>query len=420
MARSAALTAYLVASRAAGLVAPMILRRRLARGKEDPQRLGERLGHPGQPRPDGPLIWMHGASIGEAMSMQPLIRALLAEPELSVLVTTGTVTSAQRMAGVLPDRATHQFVPVDTAGAVRRFLTHWHPDLAIWVESELWPALIHRTARSGIPMALVNARISARSAARWQRAPRMARGLLGAFDMIRAQDAETVQRLSDLGVSAETGGNLKALTQAPPVDRTVLEAALAALAGRRVWLAASTHAEDEDEVISAIKALPTDVLCILAPRHPDRRADIAARLDTAGLSHVARSDGAVPVQETRVWLADTLGEMGLWYSLAPVALLGGAFGDQGGHSPFEAIQHDCPLMHGTRTANFGPVYAALGQASATVPLHEGALAAHVSDLLEHPGRRAELATRARMVHAGLKPDLDSLKADLMGLMERRS
>ncbi|MEE8453456.1 MAG: glycosyltransferase N-terminal domain-containing protein, partial [Limibaculum sp.] len=342
MTGSPALAVYLAATRLAGPLAHWLLARRMATGREDPLRLGERLGRAGVARPEGRLIWLHGASVGEALSMLPLIAELRRQaPGVNCLATTGSVPSARRMAELLPEGCIHQFVPVDTGGAVRRFLDHWRPDLAVWVESEFWPGLMVATARRGTPMMLVNARVSARSARRWAWAPGMAAALVRLFRRIVTQDMETAARLVAMGADpgrVREGGNLKALIPAPGCDAAELEALRAALAGRPVWLAASTHAPEEDAVAEAHRVAARSVpglLTILAPRHPERGEAIAAALAGQGLAVARRSRGEAPGPGTDVWLADTLGEMGLWLRLAPVAFVGGSIAVRGGHNPFE-------------------------------------------------------------------------------------
>jgi 3-deoxy-D-manno-octulosonic-acid transferase len=337
-------------------------------------------------------------------------------------MTTGTVSSARRMAEALPPGVLHQFAPVDTRSAVRRFLGHWRPDLGIWVESELWPRLVFETARAGVPMALVNARLSAASLRRWQRLPGMARRLMGSFRAILAQDRETVAGLAALGVGARFAGNLKALVDAPGCDPDALAGAQAALGGRPAWLAASTHAGEEAQVIRAQAAQaarggPGAPLLILAPRHPERGDEVAALLAGAGLRHVRRSAGGVPGPETEVWLADTLGEMGLWYRLAPVAFVGGSLVPAGGHTPFEPVTLGSAVLHGPEVANFAPAYAALDAGGGALAVGDAAaLAEAVARLLAAPAEAAALSERARAIHAGLKPDVAAIAGELLGLM----
>jgi 3-deoxy-D-manno-octulosonic-acid transferase len=419
--RSPALAAYMLASRLADPLVPSVLRGRLRRGKEDPARLPERLGRPGVRRPKGRLVWVHGASVGEATSALPLIEALRARVDATILVTSGTVTSARRLEELLPPGAIHQFVPVDTRGPVGRFLAHWRPDLAVLIESELWPRLVLETARRDVPMALINARLSERSFRRWRRLPGMARRILGAFRLILAQDGETVERLGALGIKARYGGNLKALVRMPECDADKLATMRAALDGRAVWLAASTHAGEERPVLEAQHALRREggPLLVLAPRHPDRGDDIHRQIARAGLAVVRRSSGGFPTAETDVWLADTLGEMGIWYRLSPVSFVGGSLVKAGGHTPFEPVQLGSVVLHGPHVFNFAPAYAALDQAGGAIPVESApALAAAVTRLTRDPALADALRQRARAAHEALKPELGAIADGLIGLMER--
>lgn len=422
MSGSPALAAYLLASRLAGPLAPPILRRRLARGKEDPTRLAERLGHAGASRPDGQLIWLHGASVGEAMSMLPLIDALRARTSAEVLVTTGTVTSARRLAGNLPVGVRHQYVPVDTQGAVRRFLDHWRPDLAIWIESELWPRLVVDTSARGVPMAIVNARLSARSHTRWQRARGMAADLFGRFKVILTQDNETVERLASIGAASRFAGNLKALVALPDPDPDEAQRFGSAMGDRPVWLAASTHVGEDEILLQAQRTLCADTGClmILAPRHPERADSIAALATATGLSVARRSAGQMPGPGTDVFLADTLGEMALWYTLAPVTFVGGSLAPRGGHTPFEPILGGSAVVHGPHVDNFAPAYAALHVAEAAEVASEvEAIAAMVHNLLTNEAPRKAMHTRALAAHEALRPDVGAIADTLVALMEDR-
>lgn len=416
---SPALAAYLLASRLADRLALPLLRRRAARGKEDPARLPERLGRAGLARPGGRLVWLHAASVGEAVSALPLIEALGRCIDAAFLLTTGTVTSARRVAGALPPGAMHQFAPVDTHRAVRRFLDHWRPDLAVWIESELWPRLVMETARRGVPMALVNARLSERSFRRWRRLPAMARRMLGSFRTVLAQDEETVERLRALGVAGRTAGNLKALVRVPDCDLGELASIRAALGRRPVWLAASTHAGEEGAVLGAQRALRQThrPLLILAPRHPERGDEVARLVAGAGLGAARRSAGGLPHGEADVWLADTLGEMGLWCRLAPVCFVGGSLVPAGGHTPFEPALLGAAVLHGPHVANFAPAYAALDRGGGALAVQDAdALAAALDRLLGDPAAAEELGARARAVHEGLKPDMAAIAAELAELM----
>jgi len=418
---SPALGAYLALSRLAGPVAAPILRARARRGKEDPARLAERLGHACGPRPDGRLIWLHGASVGEAVSMLALIAALMrAAPASRLLVTTGTVTAAARMAADLPAGVLHRYAPVDTAVAVDRFLDAWRPDLAIRVESEIWPRILVETARRGTPLALVNARLSAASARGWGRVPAMARRLFALFDLIVTQDEATRLRLEALGADParlRSGANLKSAVPVPGCDAEALAAARAALAGRAVWLAASTHPGEEEAVAAAAAALGPGPLLILAPRHPARGDAIAAMLRARGLRLARHSRGETPEAATDVWLADTLGEMGLWYRLAAVAFIGGSLVEKGGHTPFEPAALGPAILHGPHVANFAPSYAALAAAGGAREVTDAdELAAALAALMEDAGARSAMAGAAAAVRREMTPDLDAMARDLLALM----
>ena len=421
MTRSPALAAYLGATALAGAVALPLLRSRARRGKEDPARLAERLGHASRARPDGPLVWLHGASVGEAVSLLPLIAAIRARaPGLAILVTTGTVTAAARIEPDLPEGAVHQYAPVDTRAAVRRFLAHWRPSLAVRAESEIWPRAVVETARTGAVQVLINARLSARSARGWARVPAMARALLRRFDLIVTQDGESLARLAALGADParmRPGANLKSAVAVPGCDAAALAEARAAIGARPVWLAASTHPGEEAAAADAARHLGTGALLILAPRHPGRGTEIAALLATRGLTLARRSQGEMPGPATDVWLADTLGEMGLWYRLSQVAFIGGSLGAQGGHTPFEPAAIGPAILHGPRTENFAPAYAALDAAGGAAAVHDaGTLAETVSTLLADPERRQAMSDAAARVRAAMTPDLDALARDLLALM----
>ena len=418
---SPVLWAYLAASRLAGPLAGTLLRRRLRRGKEDPDRLGERLGRAGLPRPAGRLVWLHGASVGEAMSTLPLIAALQARADVEILVTTGTVTSAARIAPLLPDRARHQFVPVDTAIAVRRFLDHWRPDLCILIESELWPRLVRDTAARGVPMALVNARLSAKSVARWQKARDMISALLQSFGLILSQDHETLHRLRLFGVNPRFAGNLKALVEPPPCSPDALQTIQHRLGQRKVWLAASTHPGEEEQLLLAhrlIRARHPDALLILAPRHPERGDDLVTLLEAADETAARRSAGQEPDATTSVWLVDTLGEMGLWYRVAPVTFVGGSLVRMGGHTPFEPASLGTAIVHGPHVDNFAPAYASFGGSGGARGVQDGEeLGTTVAHLLSMPAERSAMRQAAEAAHRALRPDVDAIAAQILALME---
>lgn len=368
-------------------LAPAVLRRRAAEGKEDPARLGERLGRAGRPRPDGPLVWLHGVSVGETQSLLPLVDALRARrPAATLLVTSGTVTSAALLAQRLPEGVIHQFAPVDTPGAVRRFLDHWRPDLGLLVESELWPNLISAARARGVRLALLSARMTEASARNWTRAPATARTLLGAFDLVLPQDEATEARLDRLGAAVGPRLNLKLVGAPLPFDPAELDRLRAAVAGRKVVLAASTHPREETPIADAVARAAADrpPLLVLAPRHPDRAEEIARELTGRRLAR--RSRGEPVAADTEVYLADTLGELGLMFELADVVVMGGSFVPGiGGHNPLEPARHGRPVLTGPHAFNAADVYREMFAEVAAIEAADGdALARHVAGLLTYP------------------------------------
>jgi len=357
-----ALRVYRLASRAATPLVPRLLARRLQRGKEHPERLGERRGEPSLPRPDGPLIWVHGASVGEMLAVVPLIDRIRAR-DFAVLVTSGTVTSAALAGQRLPDGAIHQFIPVDLPQFAARFLDHWRPDLALFVESDLWPNLILGCARRKIPMILVNGRISERSFRRWRLVSCASAALLGRFDLCLAQSDANAQRLARLGAPrVSTTGNLKLDVPAPPVDTATLHRFNALIGLREVVAAASTHAGEETAVIAAhrrLRAKHPNLLTVIAPRHPERGPSIADIAKVAGLSVGMRSRGELPKRDVDVYIADTLGELGLIYRIAPIVFMGGSLAKHGGQNPIEPIRLGAAVLHGPHVWNFAELYATL-------------------------------------------------------------
>jgi len=396
------------------------LRRR--RGKEDVARAAERRGVAGIARPSGPLVWIHAASVGEATSALALIERLRVErPHIGVLVTTGTTTSAELMARRLPAGAFHQYVPVDRVAWVERFLDHWRPDLAVWIESELWPNLIHATRARHVPMALVNARISERSLAGWRRFPDLIRPTLAAFDIRLAQSPADAARLGALGATdAGYVGNLKFAARPLPVDAAARRTLDEAFGDRPRWLAANTHDGEEAIVLDAHRAQTVPgLLTMIAPRHPNRGDAIEALIRSAGLTLARRSRAELPTGSTQVYLADTLGEMGLFYSLAQQSFIGGSFVAVGGHNPLEAAHFDTAILLGPDRRNNAAAAAALIDAEAAVELADPeALSRALADLLADPSRRNTLVRHARAVVAQHEGVLDAILARLAPVLDR--
>ncbi len=390
----------------------LALKRRLASGREDAARIGERRGRPGLPRPKGPLVWVHAASIGEALSVMRLIERLLGcYPALNILITTGTVTSADLLAGQMPDRACHQFVPIDRPAWVRRFLDHWRPDAALWVESEIWPNLVFMSQARGIPMVLLNARMSPRSFSRWRRIPGPIAKLLREFSLAMAQDEVEAGQLMALGADPVTApGNLKFAAGPLPADHEALAALTQAIGVRPRWLAASTHEGEEEIAAYAHQRMAGQwpgLLTVIVPRHPSRGAACAAKLKALGLSVARRADGALPKGDTEIYLADTLGELGLFYRIAPVALVGGSLIPHGGQNVLEPARLDCAIVHGPHMENFRAISDEMSAKGAAVEVADAEeLVKAVTQLLGDEELRARVSATAAAIAAEKEDILD--------------
>ena len=344
--------AYRVATRALSPAVPLLLHRRRKRGKEDRDRASERLGISKVPRPEGQLIWVHGASNGECLAALPLIEAFAAKG-LKVLVTSGTVTSAELMQSRLPKGAVHQFVPIDTPAATASFLNHWRPDVGLFVNSDLWPNLILGAKAAGAHLALVNARMSQRSFESWRWARKTAGAILAAFDVCLAQDEEIAARFRLLGATdVRVVGSLKEDAPPLPFDESKLAELKTAIGDRPILLAAQTHPGEDETVLPAHDSLRLhrpDILTIIVPRHPSRGAEIAELCATRKCQR--RSEGGAVASNTGVYIADTIGELGLFYRLVPFAFVGGTLVPRGGHNPLEPARLHCAVMAGPHTFN---------------------------------------------------------------------
>ena len=416
------LDAYRLLGRSAGPLGRLLLQRRVRAGKENPARLGERLGQAAMARPDGPLIWLHAASVGEAQSVLRLIHRLRADrPETTILITTGTVTSAEMLQRDLPDGAIHQFVPIDLPSATRRFIEHWRPDLAIWIESELWPNLVAEMAATGKPMALVNGRMSERSWRRWRMAGGAARRLLKPFRLILAQTDEAAARFADLGgANVRCEGNLKYAAAPLPADEDDLAQLRKAVDGRSFWIAASIHPGEDDPAIAAHMSLRErfpDVLTILIPRHPQRAPEMARKAEEKGIRTAFRSRGDVPGRDCGIYLADTIGELGLFYRLDGPVFVGGSLIPHGGQNLLEPARFGRGLLTGPHTHNFSDVVADLRADGALIEVQDAEeLAASLQRLLAHESERSGLGARALAIAARQSAVLDRVLARLEPLL----
>jgi 3-deoxy-D-manno-octulosonic-acid transferase len=385
---------------ASGLVplAPALIKRRLKQGKEDPARVGERRGLSQDVRPHGPLVWIHGASVGEVLAAAALIERLR-DLNLRILLTSGTVTSAAVVAKRFPPDVIHQYVPYDSPRYVARFLDHWKPSLALFIESDLWPNLILAGAARRVPMVLINGRMSPRSFPRWRRMYGTISALLSRFDICLAQSRTDAERFSALGGrDVVTTGNLKLDVPAPPADPAKLERLMAMTRGRPIIVAASTHPGEDEMLIAAHRNLVgffPQLLTVIVPRHPDRGSSISGLITASGLKPAMRSRDEPPAAATDIYVADTMGELGLFYRLSPVVFMGGSLIRHGGQNPIEAIKLGAAIVHGPHVFNFADVYEALDASG-------GARQADTQELLvKHLGQLlADPAVRDKMHSAG--------------------
>lgn len=397
---------------------PFYLRKRLARGKEDEDRLSERYGLPSRTRPAGRLIWVHGASVGETLSALPLIRKLSElNPDAHILVTSGTVTSANLLAKQLPQAAFHQFIPLDTPLYARRFVAHWQPDIVLWLESELWPNLLHQLRRRNIPAILLNGRITAKSAAHWGN-PVLAgwiKGILSTFALVLAQSQDMATRYKALGAQdVRLAGNLKFTAPALSGSAGTLEGLQTAIGNRPHWVMASTH-EGEEEVAlvthDLLKADFPDLLTLIVPRHPARASEILALLSKHTVAQ--RSQNQRITADTEIYLADTLGELGVFYRAAPIACVGGSFTPKGGHNPIEPAQCGCAVLTGPDMSNFTDVASAMIEAGAMKQCPTpAALGETLKVLLQNPTQLEAMQAAAKDITA--QPD--KVLADLLAAM----
>ncbi|MDP3658089.1 MAG: 3-deoxy-D-manno-octulosonic acid transferase [Brevundimonas sp.] len=421
---SPALVLYRLVTRLLEPLAPRLLDARAKQGKEDPVRVDERLGRASASRPVGDLVWLHGVSVGETLSLLPVVERLRHKrPDLTVLVTSGTLTSAALLARRLPPGVIHQFAPVDAPGVVAAFLDHWRPSLAVYVESELWPNLILAARGRGVKLVLASARVTEKTVEGWRRFPGAARETLSAFDRILPQDEASAARLRGLGARIDGHVNLKLSGAAPPHDAAAFTRLSAAIGDRPVVVAASTHDGEEIALVRALDKLADRLCLILVPRHPERSADIAAALTRDGYRFARRSQGREPDRDTDLYLADTLGEMGLFLRLADVVVMGGSFSAAlekppvGGHNPLEPARLGKPAVTGPDMSNWAAITDALvaagGLAVVAAPWD---LPAVIAPLLADDAAARSMGERGRRAAAEAGSGFDRLWETLAPLL----
>jgi len=388
------LSLYRLGTMALTPLAGAALNWRAQRGKEDPERLSERLGEASLPRPPGRLVWLHGASLGESLALLPLVERFI-QRRVEVLVTSGTVASASLLAARLPVGAIHQYLPLDAPKFAERFLDHWRPDIAMFAESELWPNIVNAVRARGTPLVLVNARISKKSVERWRRLPGAARRIFGGIDLCLAQNAENAARFLGLGAPrVRVAGNLKFDVAPPPAEAGRLAQFNGAVGARPLWLAASTHAGEEETILEAHLALAgglPGLLTVIAPRHGERGEDIAQIAQAKGLRATLRSAGGDPRPDDDVYVADTIGELGLFFRAAGIVFMGKSLVEGGGQNPIEPAKLGCAILYGPHIDNFADVYAELAAAKAAARVADTeALVRAARFLLSEPARMRKM------------------------------
>jgi len=397
-------------------LAPALLKRRLRLGKEDPARIGERRGITGDARPHGPVVWIHGASVGEVLAAAALVERLRAL-NIRILLTSGTVTSAAIVAKRFPRDIIHQYVPYDSPRYVARFLGHWQPSLALFIESDLWPNLILQSAARRLPMVLINGRMSQRSFPRWRRVHGTISALLEKFDICLAQSALDAERFAMLGCpNVIATGNLKLDVPAPPADPAKLDRLTLMTRGRPIIVAASTHPGEEEILVATHKTLAgffPQLLTVIVPRHADRGPPIWRLVDDAGLKASLRSREEMPSASTDIYVADTMGELGLFYRLAGAVFMGGSLVPHGGQNPIEPIKLGAAIVHGPHVFNFTDVYDALDSSGGARKADgQETLIKQLGQLLADPDARETMLRSSRSVVEELGGALERTMAAL--------
>ncbi len=389
-----ALKGYLMLARMMTPIWRWAIQKRLQRGKETPQSLAQKWVTQPLPRPEGPLVWGHAVGVGEAMALAGLFAQMgKLWPQANFLITTTARTSGDALHQTgLPPRCLHQFAPIDTPATVDKFLDHWQPALAVWCEMDLWPALIHATAQRNIPHALVNARLDQASLAKRLWGRWIYQALLPFFTTLWAQNDETREGLIALGADAKQvviTGTIKSMSPPLACDAAQLHAWQEALGSRPVWLLASSHPGEESlalRVHTLLRHSYPNSLLLIAPRAPARGAEVVKGCPNGTLQRSTST--ALPGATDGVYVADTIGEMGLWYRLATVAMMGGSWAPVGGHNPYEPLALSCRVLHGPNVWNFAESYLELDiKCLSQVAIDSEAIAQAVLAIWAQPSNR---------------------------------
>lgn len=416
--------AYRAITRMLSCALPWYLNKRVEKGKEDPERLQERYGKTDKPRPEGKLIWVHGASVGETLSLQSLIERMLQQfPDAHVLVTSGTVTSARLMAERLPERAFHQFIPLDHPDYVSAFLDHWKPDVVLWAESDLWPNMLMEMRNRNLPAALINGRMSKKSVAKWSKMSSFARNILSSFQMCLVQNEYEAEHFIQIGAqNVNPVGNLKYSAEPLTCNEEQRELLMEALEGRPHWFYASTHPGEEELALRMHQRLkkkfPT-LVTIIAPRHPERRDEITELCIDADLKFTQRSKGEMPGESDDIHLVDTMGDMGLYFRVISLVCIGGSFIPHGGHNPIEPGRLECQILYGPHMHNFVTICEDFETASAARRMNdEEELYEEIYHLFMNPVEGQKLADTARRFTESKAHVIDEILETLFPVFDR--
>jgi len=426
MTETALIRSYRGLTRVTEPLLPLWIKRRALKGKEDPIRQKERFGHATLERPEGQLVWLHGASVGECIMFLPVVHRILEfYPTANILVTSGTVTSAKVMKSRLPARAFHQYVPLDSPSSVSRFLDHWKPDIAIWAESEIWPNLIQGTKARNIPMALINARMSVDSVEGWGKRKASAKAIFGCFDKILAANEETANGLTWLlDTEIESAGNLKDAAPALPAEDKQVKRLAKMLDGRPVWCAASTHEGEEEIILKAhaeiLETYP-NALLILAPRHPERRNSVIKKIEAADMIYKSHSASERIGVRTKIYLLDTIGDMGLAYRLSTISFVCGSLIEGlSGHNPLEPARLGNAVLTGAHISSFADTYMSMFVFNAAERiLNPDMIGKRVTYYFETPQELADRMQQSHNFAAGRDAVLDYIWEVLTPLFQSR-
>ncbi|MAZ76865.1 MAG: 3-deoxy-D-manno-octulosonic acid transferase [Micavibrio sp.] len=419
------LTLYTILTSLSTPILNLLLWHRLKKGKENAARINERRGITNIKRPNGKLVWIHAASVGESQSALILINRLLAENKhLNILVTSGTLTSATLMQKRLAERAMHQFVPLDHPKWIKRFLKHWRPNVAIWIESELWPNMLQQIKNKRIPAALVNARLSQTSFRRWFTFKHIAEKILSSFKIILTQTELDRHHFEKLKAKKVVHiGNIKHSADPLPYDETAYNSLSNAIGSRPTWVYASTHDGEEElacRVHLKLKEKHPDLLTIIVPRHPERRNEIVSKIKN--LNIISRHpQNTLPEDTTDIYLADTLGELGLFYKACPIAMIGRSFSNDGGggHNPLEAAQLNCAVLTGPNIQYQQELFSdMIGAQAATLVNNENEFIQKLNDLLSNKEQLQNEQEKALIYASQQSHIIDDIMVQLKPILKK--